>query len=154
MNAYLELSPEERGIYCRQASERLLKPLPAAVIEKDFWVSWLLQVLIELPAARGRLTFKGGTSLSKAYGLIDRFSEDIDLVLDRALLLPEEGTDPAGLSNTQREAYLGRLTESCTTWTMETLLPALRARIAELLPEDTWTLKLHVKGNETNLLFD
>ncbi len=154
MRAYLELSPEERAIYCRQAPERLPTPLPATVIEKDFWVSWLLQVLMELPATQGRLTFKGGTSLSKAFGLIDRFSEDIDLVLDRALLLPEEGTDPAGLSNSQREAYLGRLTASCTMWTTGTLLPALRIRIAELLPAETWKLELHVKGNETNLLFD
>jgi hypothetical protein len=154
MHAFIALSPEERAIYCRQAPERLPQPLPAAVIEKDFWVSWLLQVLVELPATQGRLTFKGGTSLSKAYGLIDRFSEDIDLVLDRALLLHGESTDPVALSNTQRKAYLDRLAARCTAWTTGTLLPALQARIAELLPTDTWTLRPQVKGKETNLLFD
>ena len=154
MHGYIVLSLEERAIYCRQAPERLPHPLPAAVIEKDFWVSWLLQVLMELPVAQGSLTFKGGTSLSKAYGLIDRFSEDLDLVLDRALLLPEEGTDPAALNNTQRKAYLGRLSARCSAWTTDILLPALHTRIAELLPTDTWTLRPQVKGNEINLLFD
>lgn len=154
MHSFINLSVAERAIYCRQAPETLPHPLPAAVIEKDFWVSWLLQVLMELPATQGRLTFKGGTSLSKAYGLIDRFSEDIDLVLDRALLLPDEATDPAALSNTQRKAYLDRLSASCATWTTGTLVPALQARLAELLPSDSWQLSPQVKGNETNLLFD
>ncbi len=154
MRSFIDLPSAERAIYCRQAADALPYPLPPAVIEKDFWVSWLLQVLMELPATQGRLTFKGGTSLSKAYGLIDRFSEDIDLVLDRALLLPNEATDPAALSNTKRKAYLDRLSESCSTWTTGTLLPALQARVAELLPTDTWTLSPQVKGKETNLLFD
>ncbi|MGH7745894.1 MAG: nucleotidyl transferase AbiEii/AbiGii toxin family protein [Candidatus Dormibacteria bacterium] len=52
------------------------------IIEKDFWVVWTLHVLFALPE-RGDFVFKGGTSLSKAFGLIERFSEDIDLVIDR-----------------------------------------------------------------------
>jgi predicted nucleotidyltransferase component of viral defense system len=51
------------------------------IIEKDFWVCWVLQNLYVIDTWRDRLLFKGGTSLSKAFKLIDRFSEDIDLVL-------------------------------------------------------------------------
>jgi predicted nucleotidyltransferase component of viral defense system len=48
-------------------------------VEKDFWVCWTLDVLFNrLRADRPRLLFKGGTSLSKAFGLISRFSEDIE----------------------------------------------------------------------------
>lgn len=53
-----------------------------AVVEKDFWVTWVLGRLFQEPELARLLMFKGGTSLSKVYQLIERFSEDIDLVLD------------------------------------------------------------------------
>lgn len=54
-------------------------------IEKDFWVCWTLDALFNsMPSDGPRLLFKGGTSLSKAYGLISRFSEDIDITVFRA----------------------------------------------------------------------
>lgn len=53
-------------------------------VEKDFWVCWTLDTLFNSPVAAGpRLLFKGGTSLSKGYGLIERFSEDIDITVFR-----------------------------------------------------------------------
>jgi hypothetical protein len=57
-----------------------------AVVEKDFWVCWVLKHLFAEPDFKDRMVFKGGTTLSKVFGLIDRFSEDIDLVLDWQLL--------------------------------------------------------------------
>lgn len=59
--------------------------LPAFVIEKDAWVCLLLKAIFKSKYADS-IIFKGGTSLSKAYHLIDRFSEDIDLIIDRELL--------------------------------------------------------------------
>ena len=56
--------------------------LNEAIIEKDFWVCWMLEILFHHSDYSKFLSFKGGTSLSKAYGLINRFSEDIDLILD------------------------------------------------------------------------
>ncbi len=62
------------------------------ILEKDFWVCWILGILFESEFASS-LVFKGGTSLSKVFGVIDRFSEDIDLSLSPAFLkLPEAGT--------------------------------------------------------------
>ena len=57
-----------------------------AIIEKDFWVCYMLDYLFHRCAWKSNLAFKGGTSLSKAYGLIERFSEDIDLILDWRVL--------------------------------------------------------------------
>ncbi len=57
-----------------------------AIVEKDFWVCWILDYLFHESPWKDRLAFKGGTSLSKAFGAIERFSEDIDLVLDWKLL--------------------------------------------------------------------
>ena len=53
-------------------------------MEKDLWVSTILEIVFTLPYA-DKLVFKGGTSLSKVWGLIERFSEDIDLAVDRSL---------------------------------------------------------------------
>lgn len=58
----------------------------AAVIEKDFWVCWMLDYLFHRCEWKNHIAFKGGTSLSKSYGLIERFSEDIDLILDWRVL--------------------------------------------------------------------
>lgn len=58
----------------------------AAIIEKDFWVCWTMDYLFQHSKWKNHLAFKGGTSLSKSYGLIERFSEDIDLILDWRLL--------------------------------------------------------------------
>jgi len=57
-----------------------------AIAEKDFWVCWILDYLFQDSVWKDRMAFKGGTSLSKAYGAIERFSEDIDLILDWRLL--------------------------------------------------------------------
>jgi predicted nucleotidyltransferase component of viral defense system len=56
--------------------------LPEAIIEKDFWVCWVLKQLFSIETLAGRLLFKGGTSLSKVFHAINRFSEDIDLAVD------------------------------------------------------------------------
>jgi hypothetical protein len=57
-----------------------------AIVEKDFWVCWILKHLFAEPILKDQMVFKGGTSLSKVFGLIDSFSEDIDLILDWRLL--------------------------------------------------------------------
>ena len=55
----------------------------AAIVEKDFWVCWTLRRIFEVLQFRPHLIFKGGTSLSKVYRAIERFSEDVDLSLSR-----------------------------------------------------------------------
>ena len=78
-----------------------------AVVEKDFWVCWTLKHLFEHPELSKLLIFKGGTSLSKVFGLIDRFSEDIDLILDWRVVTDE---DPmADRSNTQQDKLNERM---------------------------------------------
>lgn len=73
---------EDRRELFLAAAQRLGTPI--SNVEKDFWVCWTLDVLYHgLPAGGPRLLFKGGTSLSKAYGLVRRFSEDIDITVFR-----------------------------------------------------------------------
>jgi predicted nucleotidyltransferase component of viral defense system len=86
---FLRLPPDERRLYIEQVAVR--KNVSPVIIEKDFWVSWMLGVLFASRFANA-LVFKGGTSLSKVFGVIDRFSEDIDLSLSPDFL----GLKPAG----------------------------------------------------------
>ena len=68
---------------------------PAFLLEKDIWVVWALQILGTDQQLLQSLTFKGGTSLSKAHGLIDRFSEDVDLTVNIQHLWPDVDLAPA-----------------------------------------------------------
>jgi predicted nucleotidyltransferase component of viral defense system len=89
----------ERAAFFRECAARRGISSPV-IIEKDFWVCWALGLLFGLEAPP-RLLFKGGTSLSKGYALIDRFSEDVDLALDRADLGFVGDRDPAKISGTK-----------------------------------------------------
>lgn len=62
------------------------KGINRAIVEKDFWVCWILGKLFEADWFKDILLFKGGTSLSKVFSLIERFSEDVDLVLDKEVV--------------------------------------------------------------------
>lgn len=75
---------EERAAYINETADR--RKVPLWMVEKDFWVCWLLGRLFTMDAFKGHLVFKGGTSLSKVFGVIHRFSEDIDLSISPALL--------------------------------------------------------------------
>jgi predicted nucleotidyltransferase component of viral defense system len=155
MNTFIQLSAEERNVYCRQAAERMEIPLPAAVIEKDFWVCWTLNLLNEIPELKDNITFKGGTSLSKAWGLIERFSEDIDIAINRKVFgqEPPYGAEDAA-SNTQRKLRLEELESKSAAFITETLLPSLYKKIADHLNPDEFTLKPIQKGNEVNIEFE
>ena len=80
MYEFIKLDKKERSQAFRIASEKL--GFPSYVIEKDLWVTYMLDILFNKCNHKHNIMFKGGTSLSKCYGLIDRFSEDIDLSLN------------------------------------------------------------------------
>ncbi len=80
MNKFFQLSEKDRIDIINQTVIR--KKFPAEAIEKDIWVTAVLRSLFALPYAEN-LSFKGGTSLSKCYNLIERFSEDVDIAINR-----------------------------------------------------------------------
>ena len=84
--SWVQLSRNDQSEALETAASRMGRP--AHLLEKDIWVVWVLHTLYESPLGQ-TLTFKGGTSLSKAYQLIDRFSEDIDLTHDIRALAPD-----------------------------------------------------------------
>ena len=81
-NNFFDITIAEQRLFIEQTAIRL--SLPKQAVEKDLWVTAMLQIMFGLPCA-DNLVFKGGTSLSKVWGIINRFSEDIDLAIDRGL---------------------------------------------------------------------
>ena len=88
MNAFVKLPLSEQALYFKQASSKI--GLSAEAVEKDFWVVWVLDRLFRSSVLADKIIFKGGTSLSKVFGLIRRFSEDIDLILDWNQVVKED----------------------------------------------------------------
>ncbi len=135
MDTFIKMSYDEQRLYFEQAEVRLA--LPSAVIEKDFWVCWSLWKLFGLSEWGKCLTFKGGTSLSKCWGLIERFSEDIDIVINRDFLgfggeqSPEKATSRKG-----RIKRLKNLKDACKSHIYSELKPALEQCFTDALPAD------------------
>lgn len=101
MKNFAQLPADQRLAYFEQAAE--LMGIPAVAVEKDFWVVWMLERLFSSDFIGPKILFKGGTSLAKVFGLIDRFSEDIDLILDWNEVVPE---DPmAERSKTKQDCF-------------------------------------------------
>lgn len=103
MDKVARLSQAERSELFTETAVR--KRMTPAIAEKDFWVTWTLDKLFAHLELSRILMFKGGTSLSKVFGLIERFSEDIDLVLDWNLVA---GEDPEADRSKAKQAKLNK----------------------------------------------
>src|SRR6266481_956061 len=124
--SFLTLPPDERRLYIDQAAIR--RDVSPVVLEKDFWVCWLLGLLFGSEFA-GSLVFKGGTSLSKVFDVIERFSEDIDLSLSPEFLnLPGAGT-----SRTQANKWMTKAEAACAQAVKTQIAPALEAAAETVL---------------------
>lgn len=128
--AFLRLPPDEQRLYVEEAARR--RGLSPVVMEKDFWVCWMLGVLFA-GMFRDHLVFKGGTSLSKVFGLIERFSEDIDLSLSPAFVgFSEELLDRAP-SRTRRDALMHDMQVACAAKVDEVIGPEIERVAADVL---------------------
>lgn len=122
---------------------------PTHLLEKDVWVVWTLGALFDSPLADD-LTFKGGTSLSKAYKVIDRFSEDIDLTYDIRRLINDlmggEGFLPT--SRSQANKWTKAVRDRLPDWIATSVRPVLEAALAR----DHLDAKLEIGGTECDKL--
>jgi len=146
------LPSEERRAFFELAAYESKKSL--AIIEKDYWVVWTLGRLFDLPDLKSHLTFKGGTSLSKIYGIIERFSEDIDVSIEREFLGFGDDRDPEKLpSRSKQQTLLSELSTACAAYIQTKLQPELRAAITSAIGGDGWKLSVDPDDGQT-LLFE
>lgn len=139
MEAFLKLTPADQLDAYVEVNRAM--GLDAASVEKDFWVCWTLRELFSAPGVGDHLTFKGGTSLSKAWKLIERFSEDIGIIVAKEVLgFGGDAAPDRAPCNKQRKVRLADLMDACRTWVQGTLQPALASRIREVLGDTDWQL--------------
>ena len=123
---FTSLPTEEQREYFVECGNR--SGLAPVIIEKDFWVCWMLGLLFRSSFA-DHVVFKGGTSLSKVFGAIDRFSEDIDLSLSPEFLkLPEPGS-----SRNQANKWMARAETACIEMVRDRLMPELNQQVLGVL---------------------
>ena len=141
MDAFLKLAPTDQLDAYVEVNRAM--GLDAASVEKDFWVCWTLRELFADPGISDHLTFKGGTSLSNAWKLIQRFSEDIDLIIDKEILgFGGDAAPDRAPSKKQRKARLEGLMDACRIWVQQTLQPALASRIERAIGSNGWKLEV------------
>lgn len=126
-----KVSRAERQILFQNTAAR--KGMPAAIIEKDFWVCLALDYLFHKSSWKNHFAFKGGTSLSKAYGLIERFSEDIDLILDWRTIGYGINQPWEDRSNSKQVKFNEEANSRAADFLRNSFLPAFRADMSEIL---------------------
>jgi hypothetical protein len=118
-NEFLKFSHDKKHEILAGAEPVLgIKPY---YLEKDIWICWVLKELFSLPK---KMAFKGGTSLSKCFGLIDRFSEDVDVTIDFREFFPnlDLSMESRNSLKTKRE----RIKEEVNSYIQNTVIPRLQ----------------------------
>ncbi|MBG6287822.1 nucleotidyl transferase AbiEii/AbiGii toxin family protein [Pseudomonas nitroreducens] len=126
MTDFFELSADDQNEVLETAAQMLGRP--AYVLEKDIYVVWALGRIFSAPIGN-HLTFKGGTSLSKVYRLIDRFSEDLDLTYDVRQMLPRADTEIPP-SRAQAGRWAEEVRDQLPGWIERVMVPLLAEAIA------------------------
>lgn len=122
---FLSLSADEQSEALQVAASKSGRPIH--LLEKDVWVVWALSTLFHSSLAQ-HLVFKGGTSLSKAYQAIERFSEDIDLTYDIRALAPDlvgEADDALPETRADERRWTKEIRKRLPEWVKDNALPVI-----------------------------
>lgn len=156
MTAFATLPAAERRLLLDEAAARLgLLPVN---VEKDFWVCWTLGRIFRADALAPDVVFKGGTSLSKVFGAIERFSEDVDLsIAPERLGFPEQQLEDAP-SASKRRKQMQSLGEACAAYVENEFQPVLEDAISAVLgtapKRSAWLrFEMDATAGTPNLLF-
>jgi len=157
MKELLSISRNERAQLFLEATHRSPNIHNPIIIEKDFWVCWTLDQIFSIPSLSPHITFKGGTSLSKCYNIINRFSEDIDLTLAKSYIGITGDNDPiSAVTSSQRSRRLEQLSDSVKIKIANDIKPILieefRKNISPHFNDKEWQLKTDDK-DEQSLIF-
>lgn len=136
MKKVAKLSNEERQELFQATAQKMgIRP---DVIEKDFWVCFMLDHLFHDCEYKDAFVFKGGTSLSKSYHVIKRFSEDIDLILDWRKIIKDESNPWDERSKTKQDIYNKQINNAAAQFYMDSLVPTLNAELSKKLGKGNW----------------
>lgn len=148
MLEFKKISKDDLQAIIRNAAERL--GINEVIVEKDYWVCFVLNYLFTKSEWKDAFTFKGGTSLSKCYDLIKRFSEDIDLILDWQVIGYGKDEPWQSRSNTQQDKFNKESNLKAEDFLVNTLIPQMRLDFAKLI-EDDFQISIDVNDPQTVL---
>lgn len=134
MLQFANLSESDRKVIFLNTAEKM--KMHPAIVEKDFWVCFMLNHLFNKSKFSNLFVFKGGTSLSKAYNAIERFSEDIDLILDWRVLNYGEKEPYLDRSKTQQDKFNKNMNTLAARFYNERLVPTLKEELKNYLNTD------------------
>lgn len=120
--SYFNLSNTEKKQILQTASNQLKKS--EAILEKDIWLCWVLKILFSMP--EHNMAFKGGTSLSKIYKFIDRFSEDIDITIDYTKFSNPKNVDINTANKTQIKKFSDHLKMEVSAHIQNKIIPHMK----------------------------
>jgi hypothetical protein len=157
MKELLGSTHKERRQIFEEAASRSQNIKNPVIIEKDFWVCWTLDQIFSSPTLSPHIIFKGGTSLSKCYNMIERFSEDIDLTLSKEYIGITEANDPANVAtHKQRDKRLNELSNKVKNKIVNDIKPFLteefRNNISTYFQDSEWKLELD-EVDDQSLIF-
>lgn len=150
MLEFLKMSTTEKNDTYRIVSEE--KKINEAIIEKDYWVVLMLYLLFTESKFKKFFAFKGGTSLSKSYHKIQRFSEDIDLILDWRVLGYKKEEPWEHRSKTGQRKFNDEANEKAAQWISNQLIPELN-RLFETLNIKNMRLTISERDPQTIQVF-
>ena len=136
MNRFLNLSSEEKREVFQAVS--LSMGLRVDIVEKDFWVCFMLDHLFHNCRYKDAFVFKGGTSLSKVYHAIERFSEDIDIILDWRKIIPESENPWDERSKTKQDQFNKMVNLKAAEFYAAELVPCLNDELGKILGVGEW----------------
>lgn len=143
MDKIVRATEKEREALFRNTSAKI--GMNEAIVEKDFWVCYILEYLFHDCEYRDNLVFKGGTSLSKVYHLINRFSEDIDLILDWRVLGYGEDEPWVERSNTKQDIFNKNANVQAEIFLGKKFLPLVKKDLSKKMGMEA---NLYIEGND------
>ena len=144
--SFIHLPEDDRNDTLQTAAAQLGQQ--AAVLEKDVWVCWALQALFFMPNAHP-MAFKGGTSLSKIFNAMHRFSEDVDITLDYRAFGEDFDPFQPGASKTAIKKFGQRLKEHVSDYTHNVILPYMCDKLAEQPTPEAFNIELSDDGENS-----
>lgn len=146
MDQILSLTKDEQARYYREAAARSNTIKSPNIMEKDFWVCWTLQKIFSIPEINRHITFKGGTSLSKCYDSINRFSEDCDLTINKEFLnINEDAKEILTKTRTQRDKITAAITSTArdkiNNYIQPKLIDKFKNELSNCLNENDWQIE-------------
>jgi len=145
-NAFLNLPKNSQAALIKSAENSL--GLVDAVLEKDLWVCKLLEVIFSMPY---NMAFKGGTSLSKGYGLINRFSEDVDITIDYRHF--RDPIDLDAVSRSQLKKISNELKSTLNNFVNTYILSYLNEQLQSALPNTKCEITINENGEQLRVYY-